>query len=102
MTLDEAIKHCQYISEKPNHKYADEHKQLVQWLQELQEIKKKQTTEEWLRNASFEELTKTIYEWYTKGYTRGRLKVARNPITDVIKWLKQPESERSNHKTDEY
>ena len=100
MTLDEAIKQCQQIADKPNQKYANEHKQLAQWLQELKEFKKKQTTEEWLRNASFEELTKAIYEWYTKGYTRGRLKVARNPITDVIKWLKKPQSNRSNHEAE--
>ena len=49
-----------------------------------------QTTEEWLRSATFEELAGAIYEWYTLGYTRGKNGVKLNSITEVVEWLKQP------------
>lgn len=52
-----------------------------------------QTTEEWLRSATFEELAGAIYEWHTKGYARGRLEVDLNPITEVVEWLKQPHTQ---------
>ena len=48
------------------------------------------TNEEWLRSATFEELAGAIYEWHTKGYTKGRLEAELNPITEVVEWLKQP------------
>ena len=47
------------------------------------------TNEEWLRQASTEELAGAIYEWHTKGYARGRLEVDLNPITEVVEWLKE-------------
>lgn len=47
------------------------------------------TNEEWLRSATFEELAGAIYEWHTKGYTKGRLEAELNPITEVVEWLKE-------------
>ena len=52
--------------------------------------KKPQTNEEWLRSATFEELAGAIYEWHSAGYTKGRLGLGLNPITEVVEWLKQP------------
>ena len=49
--------------------------------------------EEWLRSATFEEMAGAIYEWHTKGYTRGRLEVDLNPITEVVEWLKEKHDE---------
>ena len=48
---------------------------------------------EWIREASFDELAGAIYEWYTLGYTRGKNGVKLNSITEVVEWLKQPQSE---------
>lgn len=50
----------------------------------------KQTNEEWLRSAPFEELAGKIYAWHTKGYARGKNGLPLNPITEVVEWLKQP------------
>ena len=51
---------------------------------------KPQTNEEWLRSATFEELAGAIYEWHSAGYTKGRLGLGLNPVTEVVEWLKQP------------
>lgn len=48
---------------------------------------------EWMREASLEELAGTIYEWHSAGYTKGRLGLGLNPITDIVEWLKQPHKE---------
>ena len=48
-----------------------------------------QTNEEWLRSATFDELAGAIYEWYTKGYTRGKNGKKLNSITEVVEWLKE-------------
>ena len=45
---------------------------------------------EWMREASMEEVAGAIYEWYTKGYARGKNGLPLNPITEVVEWLKQP------------
>ena len=47
------------------------------------------TNEEWLRSATFEEMAGAIYEWYTRGYTRGKNGVKLNSITEVVEWLKE-------------
>ena len=49
-----------------------------------------QSNIEWMREASLEELAGTIYEWHSAGYTKGRLGLGLNPITDIVEWLKQP------------
>lgn len=45
---------------------------------------------EWMREASLEELAGAIYEWHSAGYTKGRVGLGLNPITEVVEWLKQP------------
>ena len=47
------------------------------------------TNEEWLRSATFEELAGAIYEWHSAGYTKGRLGLGLNPITEIVEWLKE-------------
>lgn len=46
-------------------------------------------TEEWLRSATTEELAGAIYEWHSAGYTKGRLGLGLNPITEIVEWLKE-------------
>jgi len=53
------------------------------------DYKQKQTNEEWLRSATFEEIAGAIYEWYTLGYTRGKNGKKLNSITEVVEWLKE-------------
>ena len=48
-----------------------------------------QTNEEWLRSATFEELAGEIYEWYSAGYTTGRVGLPLNSITQIVEWLKE-------------
>ena len=47
------------------------------------------TNEEWLRSATFEEMAGAIYEWHSAGYTKGRLGLELNPVTEVVEWLKE-------------
>ena len=47
------------------------------------------SNEEWLRQATFEELAGAIYEWHTLGYTRGKNGKKLNSITEVVEWLKE-------------
>ena len=47
------------------------------------------TNEEWLRSATFEEMAGAIYEWRSAGYTKGRLGLGLNPITEIVEWLKE-------------
>ena len=51
--------------------------------------KKPQTNEEWLRSATFEEMAGAIYEWHSAGYTKGRIGLPLNPITEIVEWLKE-------------
>ena len=48
------------------------------------------TSEEYIRSCSFEELAGAIYEWYSAGYTTGRVGLPLNSITEIVEWLKQP------------
>ena len=47
------------------------------------------TNEEWLRSATFEEMAGAIYEWHSAGYTKGRIGLPLNPITEIVAWLKE-------------
>ena len=47
------------------------------------------TNEEYIRSCSTEELAREIYEWYSAGYTTGRVGLPLNPITEIVKWLKE-------------
>ena len=47
------------------------------------------TNEEYIRSCSFEELAGAIYEWYSAGYTTGRVGLPLNSITGIVEWLKE-------------
>ena len=111
MTLDDAIKHYQQVAKESNcGKYANEHKQLAQWLQELKEFKKMQTNEEWFNTLS----TKEKAEWIDKvaenccqicdkeykELCRGNIAIGCK-FENAKKWelwLKQPHTEVTNDK----
>ena len=44
MTLEEAIKHCEKVTESHCDKCGDEHRQLAEWLRELQIYQKEKTS----------------------------------------------------------
>ena len=47
------------------------------------------TNEEYIRSCTFEELAGAIYEWYSAGYTTGRVGLPLNSITGIVEWLKE-------------
>ena len=47
------------------------------------------TNEEYIRSCTFEELAGEIYEWYSAGYTTGRVGLPLNSITEIVEWLKE-------------
>lgn len=47
------------------------------------------TNEEYIRSCTFEELAGEIYEWYSAGYTTGRVGLPLNSITGIVEWLKE-------------
>lgn len=47
------------------------------------------TNEEYIRSCTFEELAGEIYEWYSEGYTTGRVGLPLNSITEIVEWLKE-------------
>ena len=47
------------------------------------------TNEEYIRSCTFEELAGAIYEWYSAGYTTGRIGLPLNSITGIVEWLKE-------------
>ena len=48
------------------------------------------TNEEFMRSvATTDELAEIIYEWYVAGYTKGRLDLGMNPVTEITAWLKK-------------
>ena len=47
------------------------------------------TNEEYIRSCTFEELAGAIYEWYSAGYTTGRVGLPLNSITEIVEWLKE-------------
>ena len=47
------------------------------------------TNEEYFRSCTFEELAGAIYEWYSAGYTTGRVGLPLNSITGIVEWLKE-------------
>lgn len=46
------------------------------------------TNEDYIRSCTFEELAGEIYEWYSAGYTTGRVGLPLNSITEIVEWLK--------------
>ena len=53
------------------------------------------TNEEYIRSCTFEELAGAIYEWYSAGYTTGRVGLPLNSITEIVEWLKEKHNEMS-------
>lgn len=51
------------------------------------------TNEEYIRSCTFEELAGAIYEWYSAGYTTGRVGLPLNSITEIVEWLKEKHHE---------
>ena len=51
------------------------------------------TNEEYIRSCSFDELAGAIYEWYSAGYTTGRVGLPLNSITGIVEWLKEKHHE---------
>ena len=51
------------------------------------------TNEEYIRSCTFEELAGEIYEWYSAGYTTGRVGLPLNSITGIVEWLKEEHKE---------
>lgn len=51
------------------------------------------TNEEYIRSCTFEELAGAIYEWYSAGYTTGRVGLPLNSITGIVEWLKEKHHE---------
>jgi hypothetical protein len=49
----------------------------------------RQTSEKWLRSATFEELAGAIYEWYSQGHIEGKVGKQLSSITRVVEWLKE-------------
>ena len=47
------------------------------------------TNEEYIRSCSSDELAGAIYEWYSAGYTTGRVGLPLNSITGIVEWLKE-------------
>ena len=47
------------------------------------------TNEEYFRSCTFDELAGEIYEWYSAGYTTGRVGLPLNSITEIVEWLKE-------------
>ena len=47
------------------------------------------TNEEYIRSCTFDELAGEIYEWYSAGYTTGRVGLPLNSITGIDEWLKE-------------
>lgn len=48
-----------------------------------------QTNEKYIRSCTFEELAGEIYEWYSAGYTTGRVGLPLNSVTGIVEWLKE-------------
>lgn len=81
-------KHCDgdgFIVEV-NHGYADKYMCDYCWGTGIIEPL---TNEERLRQCTFEELAGEIYEWYSAGYTTGRVGLPLNSITVIVEWLKE-------------
>ena len=53
------------------------------------------TNEEYFRSCTFDELAGEIYEWYSAGYTTGRVGLPLNSITEIVEWLKEKHNEMS-------
>ena len=51
------------------------------------------TNEEYFRSCSSDELAGAIYEWYSAGYTTGRVGLPLNSITGIVEWLKEEHKE---------
>lgn len=62
--------------------------ELIAVFDELKKLKP-QTNEEYIRSCTFEELAGEIYEWYSAGYTTGRVGLPLNSITVIVEWLKE-------------
>ena len=59
------------------------------WKDREKKLKENMTNEEYIRSCSFEELAGAIYEWYSAGYTTGRVGLPLNSITGIVEWLKE-------------
>ena len=51
------------------------------------------TNEEYIRSCTFDELAGEIYEWYSAGYTTGRVGLPLNSITGIVECLKEEHKE---------
>lgn len=49
MTLDEAIKHAEEVSNSKCNSCGEEHKQLAEWLKELKELKERKEKCKWIK-----------------------------------------------------
>lgn len=49
----------------------------------------RQTSEKWLRSATFEEMAGAIYEWYSQGHIEGKVGKQLSSVTRVVEWLKE-------------
>ena len=63
--------------------------EVLEWMEWDKERKANMTNEEYIRSCSSDELAGEIYEWYSAGYTTGRVGLPLNPITGIVEWLKE-------------
>jgi hypothetical protein len=87
MTLDEAIKHCEEVAEKLCicDECAEEHRQLAEWLRELQAYRE---FADWLVQAILSEDWEESADFYAEVLCRkltklGKLKVENNKYMEV-------------------
>ena len=59
------------------------------WKDREKKLKENMTNEEYIRSCSSDELAGAIYEWYSAGYTTGRVGLPLNSITKIVEWLKE-------------
>jgi len=85
MTLDEAIKHADEVSETcDNRDCGLEHKQLASWLRELKELRNKHIQDELEKDATFY-ADKTIYEGSIYGFPSGDVREKYNAVKCAYK-----------------